>query len=148
MSGAVSLSNSRPSRLYSIHLVFFLCLFEDFSNAVGFSVPIAWKVLHLTDFFSRYSTSIDFAENQLYQVWLAFHPYPQFIPIYCNRHGFSPPQRYSHCFSLIMDRSLGFGSYRNHFTHFHYAFQFFAYARHFYILVDPLYKRYRVIITR
>ena len=44
------------------------------------------------------------------RVRLAFHPYPQLIPAFCNRHGFGPPFRYYRNFNLAMGRSPGFGS--------------------------------------
>ena len=44
------------------------------------------------------------------QVRLAFHPYPQLIPAFCNRHGFGPPPRYYLGFNLSMGSSPGFGS--------------------------------------
>ncbi len=44
------------------------------------------------------------------RVRLAFHPYPQVIPAFCNRHGFGPPRAYSARFTLPKGRSPGFGS--------------------------------------
>jgi hypothetical protein len=44
------------------------------------------------------------------RVRLAFHPYPQLIPAFCNRHGFGPPPRYYRGFNLSMGSSPGFGS--------------------------------------
>ena len=45
-----------------------------------------------------------------FQVRLAFHPYPQFIPALCTVHGFGPPSRYYRGFNLTMGSSPGFGS--------------------------------------
>ena len=44
------------------------------------------------------------------RVRLAFHPYPQLIPAFCNRHGFGPPSRDYRDFNLAMGSSPGFGS--------------------------------------
>ena len=44
------------------------------------------------------------------RVRLAFHPYPQVIPAFCNRHGFGPPRACSARFTLPKGRSPGFGS--------------------------------------
>lgn len=82
--------------------------FKVFSKSVGSSPHHWWSALpkiHL----KRHFTSINFAENQLFQVWLAFHPYSQLIPVFCNTHGFGPP--IESIFNLVMNRSLGFGSY-------------------------------------
>ena len=42
---------------------------------------------------------------------MAFHPYPQVIPAFCNRHGFGPPRACSARFTLPMGSSPGFGSF-------------------------------------
>jgi len=52
-------------------------------------IPLYHIVLYHFIFFKRNSTWIDFAENQLFQVWLAFHPYSQFFTIFCYIYVFS-----------------------------------------------------------
>ena len=41
---------------------------------------------------------------------MAFHPYPQLIPAFCNRPGFGPPRACSARLNLVMGGSPGFGS--------------------------------------
>jgi hypothetical protein len=44
------------------------------------------------------------------RVRLAFYPYPQLIPAFCNIHGFGPSPRDYLGFNLAMGSSPGFGS--------------------------------------
>eukprot|EP00237_Pycnococcus_provasolii_P010499 CAMPEP_0198721774 /NCGR_PEP_ID=MMETSP1471-20131121/65049_1 /TAXON_ID=41880 /ORGANISM="Pycnococcus provasolii, Strain RCC733" /LENGTH=273 /DNA_ID=CAMNT_0044482667 /DNA_START=1081 /DNA_END=1903 /DNA_ORIENTATION=- len=56
------------------------------------------------------------------RVRLAFHPYPQVIPAFCNRHGFGPPRACSARFTLPKGRSPGFGSTERNLPPFGLAF--------------------------
>ncbi len=57
-----------------------------------------------------------------FRVRLAFYPYPQVIPTFCNMFEFGPPPRLSAGLTLPMDRSPGFGSSRCHLRPFRLGF--------------------------
>ena len=54
---------------------------------------------------------------------MAFHPYPQVIPAFCNRLGFGPPRACSARFTLPTGSSPGFGSTARNCTPFRTRFR-------------------------
>jgi len=59
---------------------------------------------------SQETVPLDLSGRTSYlQVRLAFYPYPQVIPSYCSNNGCGPPLGISAGFTLLMDRSPGFG---------------------------------------
>ena len=103
-----------PFRLWTLAPKVCLCLqkkgirsFFGFSKALGHLYPTSALP---PSFFMTRSTSIDFAENQLFPSSIGFSPlvtsHPRLLPQTWVRSS----KTYYRIFNLLMTRSLGFGS--------------------------------------
>lgn len=146
MIGAVSLSNSRPYRLYSICLYFYSAYSKIFQTQQDFLSPLLEKcstrlILLQILYFNR------FRRKPAIPSLISLSPLSTIHPNLLQQTRVQPSTPLFAMLQLDHGQITWIRVIQKSLWSFSLRIYFSFYARHFYILVDPLYKRYRVILA-